>query len=39
MNEPVHVLSVLHVDLLRENLSRYLRGKPLLNLVQRELGY
>jgi len=27
------------VDLLSENLRRYLNGKPLLNLVQRELGY
>ena len=27
------------VDLLRENLRRYLTGEPLLNLVQRELGY
>ncbi|MFL5657512.1 MAG: NAD(P)-dependent oxidoreductase, partial [Ktedonobacteraceae bacterium] len=27
------------VDLLRENVRRYLTGEPLLNLVQRELGY
>lgn len=27
------------VDLLCENLSRYLAGKPLLNLVQRDRGY
>ncbi len=27
------------VDLLSENLRRYLSGAPLLNLVQRELGY
>ena len=27
------------VDLLSENLRRYLTGEPLLNLVQRELGY
>ena len=26
-------------DLLSENLRRYLNGEPLLNLVQRELGY
>ncbi len=27
------------VDLLRENVRRYLNGEPLLNLVQRHLGY
>jgi len=27
------------VDLLRENVRRYLNGEPLLDLVQRELGY
>jgi len=27
------------VDLLSENVRRYLNGEPLLNLVQRELGY
>jgi phosphoglycerate dehydrogenase-like enzyme len=27
------------VDLFSENLRRYLTGEPLLNLVQRELGY
>ena len=45
MNDAIHVLSVLHpgeqhiVDLFSENLRRYLNGEPLLNLVQRELGY
>jgi phosphoglycerate dehydrogenase-like enzyme len=27
------------VELFSENLSRYLRGEPLLNTVQRNLGY
>ena len=29
----------VQVELLRQNLHRYLSGTPLLNLVQRELGY